>query len=612
KALVVDPGRDIAVYLETAKREGAQIVGTFLTHSHADFVAGHIEMARATGSPIHVNESSGAGYAFKPVKDGSTLEVGEALIRFVETPGHTPDGLCAYVFGSGRGSSPEVVFTGDTLFVGSIGRPDLLGGQASAAHLAALMYDTWTQKLSKLGDGTLILPAHGAGSLCGAHLSDDPKSTIGKERASNPYIQYASKSEFIATVLDGLPDAPQYFGHNAAMNRKGPELVAWNGPLPEELPARGELTDNSKFYVVDMRDSFEYAAGHIPNSVNIGLRGRFESWVGIMVPWDANLVLCGSRDELKEGVHRLHRVGYRPKVLAFESWQKSGLGLTKGNLIGPRELHGLMRKGEAPVIVDVRLPSEWMGLRIGTVVNLPLNRLDELSSKLDPSEPVVTVCNSAYRSIMAAGILERKGFRKVSSLTGGSEAWITAGYPVYGSEVKKVAASSTRSGPRRDLKLPERLSPAELKRLITDLPESFDLIDIRPEAQFADFNLPGSRNVDIADAISDPAYLTGAGPLIIVDRDGSLAMTVAGIISQKTQRPVKALHGGLEAYWSSTELTPAVRVVPLPGAGISAQPNRPIGSENLGSPQPEAKPSGSPPPQGDPTTQPVKSKSAGC
>lgn len=555
-ALVVDPDRDVDAYLEYAKTHGLNIRGVFLTHSHADFVAGHLELAALLDVPIYQHVASGAKYEFEPLRDGSTFNVGSAVVQAIETPGHTPDGMCALVLPEG-GAQPAAIFTGDTLFVGSIGRPDLLEGEMTAAKLAGMSYETWHGKLSQLPDSTLVLPAHGAGSLCGAHLSDHPSSTIAQEKASNPYLQHRGRNEFIAAVLEDLPEAPQYFRHNAALNRDGPPKVDWRA-TPGAAEVDEALASSDGLWPVDVRASNEYAVGHVPGSVNIGLRGRFETWVGTMIPWGAQMILLGSEPELKEAVFRLHRVGYRAEVLTMDSWRQAGLPLAQSGLITPPALHGGMQSGDAPLIVDVRLPNEWMGLRIGTVVNLPLNRLAALSRKLDPELPVVTVCNSAYRSSMAVGILQREGFKNVASLTGGTQAWIDAGYPVYGSERASVSAT-----PKREVQLAERLSATELISLIQDLPGTFDLVDIRPPETFADYRIPASRNVHISDVLSDPAYLTGAGPLVVVDRDGSLAMMVAGVLSQKTQRPIKALHGGLEAYWRETELDWAVREVPL-------------------------------------------------
>lgn len=551
EALIVDPDRDVQFYLDYVAKNALTIKGVYLTHSHADFVAGHMEIVKAANCPIYQSASSGAGYKVEPMKHGSTFKIGSAIVKILETPGHTPDGTCGLVYAGEEDKVGKVLFTGDTLFIGSVGRPDLLEGKMTAATLASMGYDTWVNKLSKLDDSVMVLPAHGAGSLCGAHLSDSPKSTIGAERTSNPYLVLTSRTGFITAVLRDLPEAPQYFGHNAAMNRQGPPLVNWNAPLPEETKAAQELMDVAKHYLADIRDAGVYAAEHIPNSVNIGLRGRLETWAGIMVPWAAQasgkLVLVGSRQQLQEALHRLHRIGYRASVLSLETWKAADLPTKKVEFVKPADLHTQMKAGTAPIVVDVRLPNEWMGLRIGDVVNLPLNRLQDLSAKLDPSQPVVAVCNSAYRSSMAIGLLEAKGFQKVTSLAGGSEAWIEAGLPVYGAEAGKSAARPATAS--RAIKLADRMSADELRRLAKDLPGTFDLLDIRPADQFADYSIPGSRNADISDVLANPAYLTGAGPLILVDRDGSLAMQVAGILSQKTQRTVKALHGGLEAYW---------------------------------------------------------------
>ncbi|MBP1741099.1 MAG: beta-lactamase domain protein [Deltaproteobacteria bacterium] len=596
EALIVDPDRDGEFYLDFVSKRSLRIKGVYLTHSHADFVAGHLEIVKASDCPIYQSASSGAAYKINPMKDGSTFKIGSAVVKVLETPGHTPDGTCGLVFSGEEDKVGQVLFTGDTLFVGSVGRPDLLEGKMTAATLASMGFDTWHNKLSKLADTVMVLPAHGAGSLCGAHLSDSPKSTIGAERASNPYFTLKGRSEFIAAVLKDLPEAPQYFKHNAAMNRQGPALVNWTAPVPAEVKAEQALMDTSKFYLVDIRDSLVYAAEHIPGSVNIGIRGRFETWAGIMVPWAMHesdkLVVLGSKAELKEALYRLHRIGYEASVLTPETWKAAKLPTKKVEFIKPVDLYSQMKAGTAPIIVDVRLPNEWMGLRIGEVVNLPLTHLKELSAKLDPTQPVVTVCNSAYRSSMAIGLLEAKGFQSVTSLAGGSEAWIDAGLPVYGAE---TAAPAAGAGPvKREIRLADRMSADELRRMAKDLPGTFDLVDIRPADQFKDYHIPGSRNAEVADVLNNPAYLTGAGPLILVDRDGSLAMQIAGILSQKTQRTVKALHGGLESYWKDSGWKDAAKAVAAPPSPVlPAAPAKPD--------SPKAEPSKAP-----------KKKSAGC
>ena len=593
ECLVVDPGRDIFTYVETAKKEGAKITGVWLTHSHADFVAGHIEFAKQFGVPLRISEKAAAAYQHIALKENDTLEVGDAILKFLETPGHTPDSMCGLVASKQAPDKPLAMLTGDTLFIGSVGRPDLLGENMSASTLASMMFDTWTNKLSKLPDDVMILPAHGAGSLCGAHLSDNPVSTIGEQRVSNTILQHKNRGEFIAAILEGLPEAPQYFAYNAAMNRQGPEPVDWNSePLPE-LAAAAELVDPAKYFVVDVRDARQYAEGHIPNSVNIALAGRFETWTGIMVPWNANAVLTGSVEEIRRALYRLNRVGYKPRCIVFDAWKQAGLPLAKNEMITPRDLHAQLQTPDSPIVVDVRLPSEWMALRIGTVVNLPLNELSKKAGKLDRTQRIVAVCNSAYRSSLAVGVFERQGFQQVSSMAGGGEAWIEAGLPVF----EARASGGFSATPKREIRLAERIPAAELKRAMLDLPGTFQLVDIRPPEHFADYSLPGSENVDIAELISNPAYLTGAGPLIIVCRDGSLAMMVGGILSQKTERNVKVLYGGLQAYWH--EAGPGASAGPLGGSAVPAVAPR------ARTVSPVA------PPAGAPVRRPKK-KSAGC
>lgn len=587
-AWVVDPGRDVNAYVEAAQKEGVTITGVWLSHSHADFVAGHTELAARLKIPIYVSEKAAPGYPATLLKEGDRQSVGEAVLEFIETPGHTPDSMCALLYSRQDPKQPLAVLSGDTLFIGSVGRPDLLGEGMSAATLASMMFDTWTNKLSKLPDSVLIFPAHGAGSLCGAHLSDEPTSTLGEQRVSNPYLAHKNRGEFIAAVLEGLPEAPQYFQHNAKLNHDGPELVDWE---PKQLPwvePSQDLTDATKHYVVDIRDAAAYSAGHIPNSVAIGLRGRLETWVGIMVPWDAKLVLAGEEKDLREALFRLHRVGYRAQLLDINKWKAASLPLVTSEMIPPQKLHAQMQTTESPQVLDVRLPPEWMGLRIGTVINIPLSELSQRAGKLDRTLPVVAVCNSAYRSTMAAGILERAGFKKAASLAGGAEAWIAAGLPVF----QAKAEGAVGSVPQRQIKLAERMSVQELKWLMQDLPGTFQIVDIRVQEQFADFSLPGAENVDIVELLNNPSYLTGAGPLIVVDRDGTLAMMIAGILSQKTERAIKALVGGLSAYWSETAFgSPApaaaptlappatvpqtVPAAPAPDAGPGARPAKP-------------------------------------
>jgi hydroxyacylglutathione hydrolase len=588
EALIVDPARDISRYLKDAQELGLKITRVYLTHSHADFVAGHMELAKATGAEIIMNEATQAGFQHKAVKDGESFSFGKVRGMIVTTPGHTPDGTCLYVYAPAAESNPQFILTGDTLFIGSVGRPDLMGEGMSAAALAEMGFHSWKDKLSKLPDDTRFFPSHGAGSLCGAHLSDKPVSTIGEQRRENVYLLHKDLLSYVMAVIDGLPDAPQYFKHNAKLNHDGPPLVDWDKSTPPALPAADVLAQTQNgAWMIDVRDAKAFAAAHPQGAISIGIRGRFETWTGIMIPWGESFVLVGADEEVREAAFRLKRIGYDAPAGflqgGVDAWKQAKAPIGSLKLLKAQDLYGQMQAGTAPIVVDVRLPSEWMALRIGNVLNIPINKMFTDSKRLSKDMPVLTVCNSAYRSSMGASVLLKQGFKEVFNMEGGSEAWIAAGLPTLGAT---GSGHGTAAAPARVVKLPDRIAAAELKRLIMDLPGTFEIVDVRPPAQFADFNLPGARNADIADVIANPAYLNGAVPLVLVDRDGSLAMAVGGILSQKTARPIKVLFGGLEAYWneSATPLpsgspapavAPAIKQVAPGSAPVAPTPSKP-------------------------------------
>ncbi|MDD5705803.1 MAG: rhodanese-like domain-containing protein [Kiritimatiellae bacterium] len=604
--LIVDPARDIQPYLDDAAKLNARITRVYLTHSHADFVAGHAELAKATGAKIYINKDTGAGFPHEPIADGGVIAFGRVKAVVMTTPGHTPDGTCLLLHTPADSPRPRLMFTGDTLFIGSVGRPDLMGGSISAASLAALGFQSWTGKLSKLPDELPFYPAHGAGSLCGAHLSDKPVSTLGEQKRENVYLQHKDLHAYVTAVISGLPQAPQYFKHNAKLNHDGPPMLDW-AALPSALaPAVAASNAAAGAWLLDVRDAAEFAAGHPAGAINIGVRGRFETWTGIMIPWGEPFILIGSDAEMREAAFRLHRIGYDAPAGSLKggvaAWQQAGLPVRSVKLLQPVELFKLMQAGQAPVLVDVRLPAEWMGLRISeNMLNLPINELARESFRLDPAMPVMTVCNSAYRSSMGASVLQKVGFSAAMNLAGGSEAWIEAGLPTYGADAHGTAG--TASIPGVYVNLPEAISPADLARRLMDLPGTLEVVDVRPAPQFAEFSIPGSRQAPVAQVMSDAAWLSDRRPLVIVCRDGSVSAAVAGALAQKGARPIRFLLGGVARYYDEI-MRPA-------GIAAEAVPLTPASAPRL-APAPASAPTPTAPTAPTPVAPQARKRSAGC
>ncbi len=471
-------------------------------------------------------------------------------------------------------------------------------------------FESWTGKLSKLPDGTKIFPAHGAGSLCGAHLSDKPVATIGEERASNPYLKHKDVASYVMAVLDGLPEAPQYFKHNAKLNHDGPPPLKRDVLPPTLEPAAAAEQSAKGAWLVDVRDAAEFSRLHPRGAINIGIRGRFETWTGTMIPWGAPFILLGAAPEVREAASRLHRIGYDSPAGSIggglEAWVKAGLPTQSVALVKPVDLHGQMKQGKAPIVLDVRLPAEWMALRIGQALNIPITKLSDAGAKLDRKMPILAVCNSAYRSSMAAGVLQKLGFQDLRNLEGGSEAWITAGLPTLGPGAQAGHAPAAAVPAGVHVNLPDPISPEDLARRLLDLPGTIEVIDLRPAPQFAEFNLPGSTNAPIEQALAGEAYLADKRPLVIVCRDGYLSASVAGALVQKLTRPVRYLVGGVSRYYDEIlrpkGITSAPTLLPPPGSPGAAPAAQPV---------PGVKPAPAPAAPAPAPAEPRK-RSAGC
>jgi rhodanese-related sulfurtransferase/glyoxylase-like metal-dependent hydrolase (beta-lactamase superfamily II) len=582
-AAVVDPTRDVEHYVDDAKALGAEVKFVLLTHPHADFVAGHTELAHRAGAEVLIAAKAGAAFPHRALHDGDRVSVGSATIEAWETPGHTPNAMTFLVRVRGAKVDPAFALTGDTLFVGGIGRPDLL--DVPPAGLAAQAWES-IHRLATLPEGTLVLPAHGAGSLCGAHLSPQTSSTIGAEKASNPYFAFPSKARFVAGLLSHQPVAPGYFAYNVAMNLAGPPLGQRTSALPEVVePAALQRALADRGFVVDLRDQREYAGGHVAGAVNIALRGRLDTWTGIVVPVDAPIVLVGSDDEVREGAFRLRRIGYDQIAGRLRdgaaAWRAGGLDVRETKLVAPKDLFAAMSSGKEPLIVDVRTADEYADMRLGDVGNVPVTESARFAATFDRGTPVVMVCNSAYRSSMAVGLAERAGFTMVSSLDGGLDAWTEAGLPVIGRAARAAAPAQQKIA----VVLPEPVDAAFVRRVLADQPQGYAVVDVRPAWQFAEWHVPASTNVAPDALAAHLAALPADLRVVLVDRDGTLAFAVAGAVGGNVpQRPLRVLVGGVQAYYAAAAFGTPVPAMPdaRPAAASPAQATPPVRKRSAG------------------------------
>ena len=432
---IVDPKRDVDEYIAEAAARGLKITHVIETHLHADFVSGHVELAERTGATIHVGHAAGAAFPHHAVHEGDEITMGNVVLRFLETPGHTPESICITVIDKSAGEQPKMVLTGDTLFIGDVGRPDLVSSKGfTAEDMAGFMYDTLRDKLMTLPDEVEVYPAHGAGSACGKNISTALSSTIGEQKALNHALQPMEKEAFVKVSVTGLSPSPAYFSHDAEINRQGAPALA---TLPEPLalsPNDVEARVTRGALVLDTRDAATYGRGHIPGSINIGLGGTFASWCGSLLPLDAPLILVAEgRDAVGEAVMRLARVGLHT-VAGFldkgqSSWEASGRAVASVPQVSVDELAGKLADAEhAPFVLDVRGPGEYENGHVPGAINIPLPQLAERAGELDPARPTTVICLGGYRSSAACSLLERAGLEKLVNVTGGTRAWIEAGH----------------------------------------------------------------------------------------------------------------------------------------------------------------------------------------
>lgn len=427
EAVIIDPIRDIDEYLALAETHGVKIKYIFETHFHADFISGHLDLSEKTGAPIIYGPNTRTAFPIHLAKDGEIFQVGEISLEVIHTPGHTLESTC-YLLKDADGR-PHCIFTGDTLFVGDVGRPDLSSGNLSKEELAEYLFAS-LQKLKQLPDDVIVYPAHGAGSSCGKNISAETFSTIGEQKKFNYAMKAVDKAAFITAVTDGLSEPPSYFKEDARINKEGYDAldsVMQKSDKPLSIAAfKNEIEAGA--WILDTRSAKEFMEGFVPNAINIGLKGRFAEWAGQLLPFDQRVVLVTDPGDEKEAIIRLARIGFHQVAGflegGFPAWQQAG---EKVDLIINVDVEELML--DIPFdtnlrIVDVRKSGEYAGGHVEGALNIPLDSMMDPASmaSLDENQNLYVHCQSGYRSAIACSLIKRQGFHNLRNIPGGMNA----------------------------------------------------------------------------------------------------------------------------------------------------------------------------------------------
>jgi glyoxylase-like metal-dependent hydrolase (beta-lactamase superfamily II)/rhodanese-related sulfurtransferase len=429
---VIDPKRDVQDYLDISRQEGMKITHIIDTHVHADHVSGNQELRSHTGADIYLYENAAVHFPHQTLKEGDVIDIGMARLEVLHTPGHTPNSLSLLVTDQARGAEPWVILTGDLLFVGDVGRPDLVGADVLQEQVQNL-YTSLYAKLAAYPDHLEVFPAHGMGSLCGRGMSFKTSSTLGFERRQNPMLQFASLADFSAAMTREFPARPRSFSHIIATNLQGPPLLE-RCPLERAMPP-DQFEDRIKAgaVVIDTRDTAAFGGFHIPDSINIGFEKQMANWVGMVIDPLADLLLVVvDRERYDAMCTELHRIGY-DKIHGYlaggiGSWLFSGRPVEKLAQLSVQSLKKRLEQQHPPHLVDVRTPAEWQTGHIAGAAQAPLSAILNHEFSLNQAEEMVLYCGTGYRSNIVASFLQQHGYDKVYSLAGGTFAWFNAGY----------------------------------------------------------------------------------------------------------------------------------------------------------------------------------------
>jgi rhodanese-related sulfurtransferase/glyoxylase-like metal-dependent hydrolase (beta-lactamase superfamily II) len=538
RAVVVDPRRDIGIYIEEAAAKGLSIERVIETHLHADFLSGHLELAQETGAAISFGEVAKVEFPTEPLVDGQRVSLGEVTLEVRATPGHTPESISLLVFEHPTDTAPYGILTGDTLFIGDVGRPDLLassGSGFSADALARLLYKSLHERILDLPDETRVFPAHGAGSACGKQLSSETSSTLGEQRRSNYALATMTEDEFVAAVTEGQPTRPHYFSYDASRNRQAHSLLDEDSPPPSMSLAEVLECQAAGAVALDTREPADYAASHLRGAVNVGLQGRFAEWAGDVLDPESDIVLVGDPATASESRIRLARIGF-DRVVGYLS-EPSQLLIDRPDLVEASsrltmeqvaELRGLQPGLQ---LVDVRNPGEAAAGTLPGARVLPLPVLVDSLDELETDAPVVVNCAGGYRSLIAASVLRRAGFTDVSDLLGGYGAWASAGLPTAGSQATEPVSVV-------------EIGPEAADALVQD---GAVMLDVREPDEWEAGHAPVASFIPMSQVEARLSELEPSAKTVVVCRSGGRSAAIAQVLTAHGYDAVN-LAGGMRAW----------------------------------------------------------------
>jgi hydroxyacylglutathione hydrolase len=556
-AAIIDPRRDVGEYLRWASDHGYETVAILETHVHADFVSGARELAAATGAPVHAGRLGGTAFPHKPLDDGAMIDVGDLRLQALWTPGHTPEHIAYLLFNSTQGKGPAALFSGDALFSGEIGRPDLLGADQTS-RLVDQLYETITERLTRLPDDLVVYPRHGAGSPCGKKIGDAAQTTIGQEKLVNYAFQTRSREEFARAVLEGMPKPPTYYPVLKRVNQSGAELLdrlSAGRPLSADDVAARQANGA---LVIDARPPSDFAAGHIPGSVSVGLGPSFPLWIGWLAPYERAVILVLPADDRYDvALTELRRIGidrvdgYLTGGIA--AWRTSDRFLeTLDEMAIEAIASGVSTSDHELVVLDVRTPMEWEAGHIPGSRNAPAGDIAAgAEPDLGDAKRVAVICGSGYRSCIAASLMQQRGIPNVATVPGGMTGWNEAYLPtdVKGGRRKDEAAMLRRVvGPWQGQEGPtaEEISVDELARALAGTRPL--LLDVRELEEWALGRIPGSIHIPMGEVASRLHELDAETPIVTVCRVGVRSLVSANELLLAGFGDVKSLAGGIVAW----------------------------------------------------------------